>query len=78
MAAHALKALATRRRGMASFVALFAALGAWLAPAVAAACPYCASSSGGGNGLRIALGAFLMLPFVVAGVVYTVVRMGAE
>ena len=49
-------------------------LGAWLAPAVAAACPYCASTQHGGPGTSIALGVFLLLPFVVAGVVYAVLR----
>ena len=55
-----------------------AALGAMLAPAVALACPYCATRSGGGIGQRIALGVFLLLPFVVAGVVFTVLRREAE
>jgi hypothetical protein len=54
------------------------ALAVWLAPAVAAACPYCATGSGGGTGLRIALGAFILLPFVVAGVVYRVVRVQGQ
>ena len=55
-----------------------AALGAFLAPAVALACPYCATRSGGGIGQSIALGLFLLLPFVVAGVVFTVLRREAE
>jgi hypothetical protein len=55
-----------------------AALGAWLAPSAALACPYCAASSAGGIGLRVALGFFLLLPFAVVGVVYSVLRREAE
>ncbi len=55
-----------------------AALGAWLAPAAALACPYCATRSGGGVGQSVALGVFLLLPFVVAVVVYSVLRSEAE
>ena len=69
MAPHALKARA---------LALAAALGVIVAPAAALACPYCATRSGGGIGLRIALGVFLLLPFVVAGVVYSVLRREVE
>lgn len=56
----------------------FAVLGALLAPAVALACPYCATRSGGGIGQSIALGAFILLPFGVSGVVYSVLRREAE
>ena len=55
-----------------------AALGVWLAPTLALACPYCATRSGGGIGQSVALGFFLLLPFVVAGVVYSVLRREAE
>jgi hypothetical protein len=55
-----------------------AGLSALLAPALAEACPYCATRSAGGIGQSIALGVFLLLPFVVAGVVYSVLRREAE
>jgi hypothetical protein len=55
-----------------------AALGVVLAPAAALACPYCATRSGGGLGQSIALGAFILLPFVVAGVFYSVLRREVE
>jgi len=55
-----------------------AALGALLAPATALACPYCATRSGGGIGQSIALGAFILLPFLVSGVVYSVLRSEVE
>jgi hypothetical protein len=51
-----------------------AAVGAFLAPAAALACPYCATRSSGGIGQSIALGMFLLLPFTVAGVVITILR----
>ena len=54
--------------------AAVAAVGALVAPAVAFACPYCATRSGQGIGLSVALGAFILLPFAVAGVVYSVLR----
>ena len=69
MAPHALKA---------RLAALAAALGVIVLPAAALACPYCATRSGGGIGQSIALGVFLLLPFVVAGVVYSVLRREAE
>jgi hypothetical protein len=62
----------------ARFIQGMAALGVLLAPAVALACPYCATGSGGGIGQSIALGAFLLLPFAVAGVVYSVLRREVE
>jgi hypothetical protein len=58
--------------------AAIAALGVLLAPAAALACPYCATRSGGGIGQSIALGAFILLPFVVAGVFYSVLRREVE
>ena len=54
----------------AGWVALLTAL----TPALAAACPYCASTQNSGYGLTIALGAFLALPFAVTGVVFKVLR----
>jgi hypothetical protein len=68
MAAHAL------RRAVRTPAAGLAGLAVLLAPALAAACPYCATGSGGGVGLSVALGALLLLPFGVAGVVYSVLR----
>jgi hypothetical protein len=56
----------------------FAGLSALMAPSLALACPYCATRSGGGIGQSVALGVFLALPFVVAGVIYTVLRREAE
>jgi hypothetical protein len=47
-------------------------------PALALACPYCAAGNPGSSGLRVALGAFLLLPFGVAVVVYTFLRREAE
>jgi hypothetical protein len=63
------------RRHLASVVA---ALGVVLTPAAALACPYCATRSGGGLGQSIALGVFILLPFVVAGVFYSVLRREVE
>jgi hypothetical protein len=54
------------------------ALGVCLSPAVALACPFCATRSGGSVGQSVALGVFLLLPFVVAGVVYSVLRSEAR
>ena len=45
-----------------------------LTPALAAACPYCASTQSGANGQSIALGAFILLPFVVTGVILKVIQ----
>jgi hypothetical protein len=67
-------ARALRRSRAVAPAALLAGLGVLLAPALAAACPYCAAGSNGGTGLSVALGAFLLLPFGVAGVVYSVLR----
>lgn len=51
-----------------------AAAGAFLAPAAALACPYCATRSSAGIGMSVALGAFILLPFAVAGVVISILR----
>lgn len=48
----------------------------FLTPAAALACPYCAGRSGGGIGQGIAIGLFVMFPFVVATVVYRIVKAG--
>jgi hypothetical protein len=58
-------------RGAASLAA--AAL-ASMTPALAAACPYCASQGNSGNGQTIALGAFILLPFLVTGTILKVIR----
>jgi ABC-type uncharacterized transport system permease subunit len=55
-------------------VASWAALSTLLMPALAAACPYCASTQNSGNGQTIALGAFIALPFIVTGVILKVIR----
>jgi len=60
------------------YAALVTALAVVLTPTLALACPSCAAGNNGGNGLRFALGAFLLLPFGVAGVVYSVLRSEAE
>ena len=73
MAPHALKRGAARAGACA-----LAALVVLVAPATALACPYCATRSGGGIGQSVALGVFLLLPFVVAGVVYSVLRREVE
>jgi hypothetical protein len=59
---------------MRAVTALFAATMASLTPALAAACPYCASQGNSGNGQTIALGAFIALPFLVTGVILKVIR----
>lgn len=45
-----------------------------LAPSLAAACPACASTQNSGNGQTIALGAFILLPFVVTGVIFKILQ----
>jgi len=54
--------------------ALAAAVFASLTPTLAAACPYCASQGNSGNGQTIALGAFILLPFLVTGAIYKVIQ----
>lgn len=54
--------------------ALVAAALASMTPALAAACPYCASQGNSGNGQTIALGAFILLPFIVTGVILKVIQ----
>lgn len=56
------------------FGALAAGLAAFAAPAVALACPQCAGRAGGGPGQTIALGAFILLPFVVTGAILKIIR----
>lgn len=51
------------------------ALAAALVASPALACPYCAAQSGKGSlGVTIALGAFLLLPFLVVGTILRYVR----
>jgi hypothetical protein len=45
-----------------------------LTPALAAACPACASRQDGGVGQTVALGALLIVPFTVSAVVYRYIR----
>lgn len=59
---------------MRAATALAAAALASMTPALAAACPYCASQASNGNGQTIALGAFILLPFVVTGVILKVIQ----
>jgi hypothetical protein len=54
--------------------ALATAVLASLTPALAAACPYCASQGNSGNGQTIALGAFILLPFLVTGTILKVIQ----
>lgn len=64
-----------RRRGRtarASAVALGMAL--LLLPAVAEACPACASRDGGGVGFLVLLGSMILLPSVIFSVVLLVLR----
>lgn len=69
MAAHALA-----RRGLSVALGALAAL----APALAAACPYCAGRAGGGVATGIILGTFVLLPFLVVWIVYRVIRAEAR
>jgi hypothetical protein len=43
-------------------------------PRLALACPQCAGNEKGGIGAGILIGSMIVLPFVVAGVVYRVIR----
>ena len=45
-----------------------------LTPSVAVACPYCAGQAGGGPFRSIALGALLLLPFLVVAAILKVIR----
>lgn len=59
---------------MRTVTALAAAVFASMTPALAAACPYCASQGNGGNGQTIALGAFILLPFLVTGAILRFIK----
>jgi hypothetical protein len=61
-------------RASSALSAGWVALLASLTPALAAACPYCASTQNSGNGQTIALGAFIALPFLVTGVILKVIQ----
>ena len=59
---------------LSTLAAGWVAVSTLLMPALAAACPYCASTQNSGNGQTIALGAFIALPFIVTGVILKVIR----
>ncbi len=64
-----------RRTVRSRLASAFAALTLVLAPATALACPYCAAQSGNGSvGVKVALGAFIALPFLVAFTVFRFIR----
>jgi hypothetical protein len=50
------------------------AIAATLVPAIAQACPACANREGQGIGTLVVLGIMILFPFVVAVVVYPVIR----
>ena len=59
---------------MRTVTALATAALASMTPALAAACPYCASTSNNGTGQTIALGAFILLPFLVTGAILKFIK----
>ncbi|MCC6558449.1 MAG: hypothetical protein IT372_36385 [Polyangiaceae bacterium] len=59
---------------MKRLLALGAALATSLLSAAALACPQCAAGRSGGSLQKIGLGLFLMLPFVVAGIIVKIIR----
>ena len=59
---------------MRTAAALAAAALAAMTPALAAACPACASTSDRGAGQTIALGAFILLPFLVTGAILRFIK----
>ena len=59
---------------MRTAAALAAAALAAMTPALAAACPACASTSDRGAGQTIALGAFILLPFLVTGAILKFIK----
>ena len=64
-----------RRHGRAaSASALALGLALLLIPALAEACPACASRDGSGTGLLVLLGSMILLPSVVFSVVLVVLR----
>ncbi|MEZ4299046.1 MAG: hypothetical protein R3B70_29120 [Polyangiaceae bacterium] len=62
----------TRKLSRAAAISAF--LTGLFAPVLAQACPVCAQGETGGVGRKIALGAFLLLPFVVVTTVIFVLR----
>jgi len=54
---------------------MLAGLAAFLTPAIAAACPVCASKPNG-VGQWIVLGAFILLPYPLVGAVIKYIRSG--
>ena len=59
---------------MRTAAALVAAGLASMTPALAAACPACAASNNSGAGQTIALGAFILLPFLVTGAILKFIK----
>jgi len=57
-------------------MAIIAGTAALLMPAIAAACPVCASRPTGGVGQWIVLGAFILLPYPLVGAVIKYIRSG--
>jgi hypothetical protein len=55
-------------------IATLAALGAWLAPAAAVACPACAAREGPGAAVLGLVGALIAVPYLIAAVTIRVVR----
>lgn len=54
--------------------ALHAFLWGAFVPLIAEACPVCAQGESGGVGRKIALGLFILLPFVVVGTILFILR----
>jgi hypothetical protein len=73
VATRALLASSALSRRVAGAAALATTL---LAPAVAAACPYCAGRANGGSATLLTIAAFVSLPFLFAWAIYRVVRRG--
>jgi len=55
---------------------LLAGAAALLTPAIALACPVCASRPTGGVGQWVVLGAFILLPYPLVGAVIKYIRSG--
>lgn len=61
-------------RALSRLAAVSALLWGALVPAIAEACPVCAQSESGGIGRKIALGLFILLPFVVVSTIIFILR----
>lgn len=68
--------MTTRRpaRSLSRLAAAQAFLWGLLVPTIAAACPVCAQTESGGTARKIALGAFIFLPFVVVATILFILR----